>query len=217
MTRPGPSLRSAAARRAAAAAVAAADPQLALTIERVGPLDLRPPIGTHFAALVRSIMYQQLAGAAAAIHGRLIDVLGGEVTPATVLSTDPVAMRGAGLSAAKLASISDLAQKAGDGTVPLEGIERLADDEIVARLCQVRGIGRWTAEMFLLFELRRLDVWPVGDLGVRHGWRLVHGDEVMLAPKELELEGERFRPYRTAAAWYCWQAVHLHRGQAPAG
>jgi DNA-3-methyladenine glycosylase II len=171
-------------------------------------------VGTHFAALARSITYQQLAGAAAAaIHGRMVAVLGGAVTAQAVLAADPAALRGAGLSAAKLASITDLAEKTIDGTVPLAGIERVGDDEIVARLTAVRGIGRWTAEMFLLFELRRADVWPVDDLGVRHGWRLIHGAEEMLPPKLLQIEGERFRPYRTAAAWYCWQAVHVSRGQ----
>jgi DNA-3-methyladenine glycosylase II len=123
-------------------------------------------------------------------------------------------MRGAGLSAAKTASIRDLAARAASGELGLASLPRLPDDEIVARLSAVRGIGRWTAEMFLLFELRRLDVWPTGDLAVREGWRLIHGLDVAPTPKGLELLGDLFRPVRSAAAWYCWQAVHVARGQA---
>jgi DNA-3-methyladenine glycosylase II len=109
-------------------------------------------------------------------------------------------------------SIRDLAAKASDGTVPLDRLGRMPDDEIVRRLSEVRGIGRWTAEMFLLFELRRPDVWPVDDLGVRTGWGLVHGLEAGPTAKQLEPLGDVFRPYRSTAAWYCWQAVHLARG-----
>ena len=209
-----PTLESAPARRTAAAAVAAADPAMARLIEQVGPLEIRPAIGTHFAALARSIMFQQLAGAAAAaIHGRLVATLGGEVSAQSVLAADPADLRRAGLSAAKLASLRDLAERTASGEVPLDGIEALPDDEVVERLSRVRGIGRWTAEMFLMFELRRADVWPVDDLGVRQGWRLAHGADAMLPPRALQLEGERFRPYRSAAAWYCWQAVHLSRAR----
>ena len=110
-------------------------------------------------------------------------------------------------------SIVDLATKVADGTVPLDGIDALEDDEIVARLVTVRGIGRWTAEMFLLFELERPDVWPVDDLGVRNGWRLIHEDAEMLKPRELQAEGDRFRPYRSVVALYCWHAVHVDRGE----
>jgi len=101
--------------------------------------------------------------------------------------------------------------------VPLENIRPLSDDEIVARLSQVRGIGRWSAEMFLIFTLRRLDVWPVDDYGVRKGWALAKGLEGPPKPKELDAAGEVFRPYRTVAAWYCWRAVDLRlRGGLPA-
>ena len=101
----------------------------------------------------------------------------------------------------------DLASKVLDGTVPLEGINRLRDEDIVARLSAVRGIGRWTAEMFLIFQLRRLDVWPVDDYGVRKGWTITHRKREMITPRALQAEGEKFRPYRTIAAWYCWRAV----------
>lgn len=202
----------------ATAAVAAADPALARLIARAGPLESRPVQGDHFRSLVRAIVFQQLAGrAAAAIHGRLEAALGGQISPAGILAAEPETLRGAGLSANKAASITDLATKTLDGTVPLDGIEAFDDDEIVARLTTVRGIGRWTAEMFLLFELQRPDVWPVDDLGVRNGWTLIHALPEMIKPKALEAAGEAFRPNRSVVARYCWQAVHIARGEAPGG
>jgi len=198
---------------AATKAIARRDPVMRAFIAKAGPARLRGGMGDYFGALVRAIMYQQLAGAAAAaIHGRFVEALGGTVTPEAVLAADPQTLRAAGLSAAKLAAVIDLAQKSTDGTVPLEDLYELPDDELVARLSSVRGIGRWTAEMFLLFELRRLDVWPVDDLGVRNGYRIIYGLPEMPKPKELQALGEVFRPYRSIAAWYCWQAVHLSRG-----
>jgi 3-methyladenine DNA glycosylase/8-oxoguanine DNA glycosylase len=119
------------------------------------------------------------------------------------------ALRGAGLSAAKALSVRDLAEKAVDGTVPLDRLSRLKDDDLIERLVVVRGIGRWTAEMFLIFQLRRLDVWPVDDLGVRKGYARAYGLREMPAPKELLALGEPFRPYRSIAAWYCWRAVDV--------
>jgi 3-methyladenine DNA glycosylase/8-oxoguanine DNA glycosylase len=164
--------------------------------------------GDYFNALVRAIVYQQLAGkAAAAIHGRFVAVFAGEPTPEAVLAAPEEALRGAGLSGGKLAAIRDLALKATDGTVPLERIERLPDAEIVSRLSAVRGIGRWTAEMFLIFQLGRPDVWPVDDLGVRRGYAVIHGLAEWPKPRELEALGEIYRPYRTAAAWYCWRTA----------
>lgn len=192
------------------AAVAAADPAMAAFIERAGPFAPRAGQGDYFAALARSIMFQQLAGrAAAAIHARFVAALGGSVTPAAVLATTPEVLRAAGLSGNKTAAIVDLATKATDGTVPLEQLTQLSDDEIVERLSHVRGIGRWTAEMFLMFELGRPDVWPVDDYGVRNGWTLIHELPELIKPKALMGEGERFRPYRSIAAWYCWQAVAI--------
>ncbi len=177
-------------------------------IKRVGAMTLRDPLDDSFAALVRSIMYQQLAGAAAsAIHGRFLKLFEGALSPTAVLALPEGAMRAAGLSGAKAAAITDLAQKVSDGSVPLGDVESLTDDELVGRLVKVRGIGRWTAEMFLIFQLRRLDVWPVDDYGVRKGWALAHRKKDLPAPRALQAEGEQFRPYRTVAAWYCWRAV----------
>jgi DNA-3-methyladenine glycosylase II len=206
------SLRTEADLAAGTAAVAAADPRMAAHIERAGPVRLRDPLEDAFAALVRSVTFQQLAGAAAAaIHGRLVGALGGQVTPEAVLDTPEPAIRAAGMSAGKTATIRDLAAKTLDGTVPLDDVEALDDAEIAARLTTVRGIGRWTAEMFLLFQLRRPDVWPTGDLGVRAGHRLIYALPEMLSARALEPEGDRFRPFRSVAAWYCWEAVHISR------
>jgi DNA-3-methyladenine glycosylase II len=200
---------------AATAEVARRDPAFAAVIERAGPARLRTkdPDGP-FGALVRAIVYQQLAGrAAAAIHGRVRALVPGPLTPESLLALPEESLRAAGLSAAKTASVRDLAAKAAAGDLALTNLGRIADDEIVTRLAAVRGIGRWTAEMFLLFELRRPDVWPTGDLGVREGWRLVHGLDVQPTPAELARLGEPLRPIRSVAAWYCWQAVHIARGQ----
>ncbi|MBV9578650.1 MAG: DNA-3-methyladenine glycosylase 2 family protein [Chloroflexi bacterium] len=197
---------------AAVAAVSAADPSLGSLILQVGDFEPRRGDGNYFAALARSIMYQQLAGrAAAAIHARFVSAVGGDVTPEAVLATSPEALRAAGLSANKTAAVQDLAVKATDGTVPLDELDLLPDEEIITRLSAVRGIGRWTAEMFLIFELRRMDVWPVDDFGVRNGWTLLHGLAEPIKPRALLAEGERFRPYRSVAAWYCWQAVAVMR------
>jgi DNA-3-methyladenine glycosylase II len=197
---------------AAAAEVARRDKVMARFMKRTGPFRLSMPTADHFGALAESILYQQLAGAAAAaIHRRFVALLDGEISPRGVLALRPRRLRAAGLSRAKAASIRDLATKVADGTVPLDRIARLSDEEIITHLSVVRGIGRWTAEMFLIFQLRRLDVWPVHDYGVRQGYSLIYGLRDLLTPKELQVKGDRFRPYRTVAAWYCWQAVHEKR------
>jgi DNA-3-methyladenine glycosylase II len=201
----------------AAAEVASRDPVMAALMERTGRFRLPRPTTDHFAALAESILYQQLAGAAAAaIHGRFVALFDGNLTPEAVLALPEQRLRQAGLSGSKAASIKDLAAKVAEGTVPLERISRVPDEEIIERLSVVRGIGRWTAEMFLIFQLRRLDVWPVDDYGVRTGWSLAYDLPDLLKPKQLQTEGDRFRPYRTVAAWYCWQAVHESRAK-PSG
>jgi DNA-3-methyladenine glycosylase II len=201
---------------AAATILAERDPVLRRLIAEAGPARVRPPAETHFAALVRSVLYQQLAGAAAAaIHGRLIAALGGEVTPERLLALPDGTLRSVGLSANKAASLQDLATKVLDGTVVLDPpkLRAESDDEVVARLSTVRGIGKWTAEMFLMFQLRRLDVWPTGDLGVRKGFGLAWGIPTPTA-KELEPLGDAYRPYRSVVAWYCWRAAELYAGAA---
>ena len=181
---------------------------MARLIKSVGPVTLRGPSEDSFAALVRSIMYQQLAGAAAtAIHGRFLKLFADGLSPAGVLALPDGAMRTAGLSGSKAAAVTDLARKIEDGTVPLADVDSLSDDDLIARLVQVRGIGPWTAQMFLMFQLRRLDIWPVEDYGVRKGWSTAHRLKETIKPRALQDQGEKFRPYRTIAAWYCWRVV----------
>lgn len=171
---------------------------------------MRLPVRTEepFSYLVRAIVYQQLAGAAArTIHERLVAALGGEVAPARVLREREAALRAAGLSANKLAAIRDLASKVRSGEVELADLHDRPDEEVVRRLTLVRGIGPWTAHMYLLFRLHRPDVWPVGDLGVRAGFAKIHGLQEHPTPKELAGLGERYRPWRSAAAYYCWRAL----------
>jgi DNA-3-methyladenine glycosylase II len=193
---------------APAAHLVKADPAFRRVVETSEPMALRPEAATAFESLLRAIVSQQLAGAAArTIHGRVVVVLGGVVRPEAVLSASPEALRGAGLSGNKLAAITDLAAKFIDGTVPIHDLDDLSDDEIVERLVRVRGVGRWTAEMFLLFQLRRPDVWPVDDLGVRYGWGRIHDMTTPPTAKELAPLGDVLRPYRSAAAWYCWRAM----------
>jgi DNA-3-methyladenine glycosylase II len=197
--------------RRAVAEVASRDPVMAELIDRSGPMRLRPPRDPdYFVDLAETIVYQQLAGAAAAkIWGRVAALFPDGISPQAVMATSDRSLRAAGLSGSKAASVRDLATKVMDGTVPLDGINRLPDEDIVARLSAVRGIGPWTAEMFLIFQLRRLDVWPVDDYGVRKGWAVAYGLAEPPKPKELFPAADRFRPYRTVVAWYCWRAVDL--------
>lgn len=209
---------SAAARRishaTAARELALGDPVVAALLGAAGPPRLGEPQVTHFAALVRSVLYQQLAGsAAAAIHGRLVLELDGDVSPQTLSGVPPGRLREIGLSGNKAASLADLASKVADGRVSLEPrrLARTADDEVIASLSSIRGIGRWTAQMFLMFQLRRLDVWPAGDLGVRRGYGLAWGVP-MPSERELEPLGQPYAPYRSVVAWYCWRACELYKG-----
>jgi DNA-3-methyladenine glycosylase II len=197
--------------RQAALELGARDPVIAGLIAECGLPDVATSTETHFATLVRAVTHQQLAGKAArTIHGRVLVALGGEATPEALLGLPTEALRAAGLSAAKIASVQDLAAKVLDGTVVLDpaGLARESDQEIVQRLTSVRGIGTWTAQMFLMIQLRRLDVWPIGDLGVRKGFGLAWSVPTP-TPKALDLLGEPYRPYRSVVAWYCWRAVEL--------
>lgn len=168
------------------------------------------PQRTPFEALARAICFQQLSGkAAGTIYGRFEAAVGGAISPETVLGTPLHELRAAGLSGAKAASIIDLSEKVLDGTVPLGALKKLDDEDLISRLVVVRGIGRWTAEMFLMFQLRRPDVWPIDDLGVRKGYGMAWGITPMPTPKELAVLGEPLRPHRSVAAWYCWRATEL--------
>lgn len=163
---------------------------------------------SRFEQLAEAICYQQLAGKAAeAIWNRVRALVDGPFVPEGVLAAGYDALRGAGLSNAKALSLLDLADKVATGAVRLERIGRLSDEAVVAELVRVRGIGPWTAEMFLIFTLQRLDVWPVGDYGVRAGFARAYDLAALPSSKELLPLGEPFRPYRTLAAWYLWRAV----------
>jgi DNA-3-methyladenine glycosylase II len=199
---------------AAAGILAERDPVIARLLAETGPPRLGRSRQPPFATLVQAIVYQQLAGAAAAaIHGRLVAALGGTVDPEPLLALTDEELRAVGLSRNKMLSLRDLAAKTIDGSVVLtpRGLARQDDEEIIARLSTVRGVGRWTAEIFLLFRLQRLDVWPTGDLGVRRGYGLAWGVPTPTA-KELDPLGEPYRPYRSVVAWYCWRAAELYAG-----
>jgi 3-methyladenine DNA glycosylase/8-oxoguanine DNA glycosylase len=189
---------------------AARDPVLANLVALAGPIryPARDPDG-RFGSLVRAIVYQQLAEPAAhAIYGRVratVDVL----TPAALAAMTDDELRAAGLSRNKVASIRDLSAKVLDGTVDLERSSRLSDDELMETFAAIRGIGPWTTKMYMMFELRRLDVWPVEDLGVRRGYGLAWGLDPSPSARELTPLGDRFRPYRSVLARYCWAAIAL--------
>lgn len=181
-------------------------------IREVGPFALIPRVRrTPFESLARAIAFQQLhEKAAASILKRFIALFPGRrfPRPGELLTANADAIRGAGFSRAKVLALRDLAAKTLDGTVPTgRVIKTLDDDAIVERLVEVRGIGRWTVEMLLIFQLGRPDVLPVDDFGVRNGFRLAYRRRTMPTPKEVLRYGERWKPYRTAAAWYLWRAV----------
>jgi DNA-3-methyladenine glycosylase II len=196
----------------AARILADRDPVVARLLAETGPPRMRRANESHFGTLVRAVVYQQLAGnAAAAIHGRLIAAMDGDVQPERLIELSDETLRAVGLSRAKVLSLRDLSAKVLDGTVILSprGLSRESDEEIIERLSAVRGIGRWTAQMFLLFQLRRLDVWPTADLGIRRGYGLAWGIPMPTA-KELEPLGDPYRPYRSVVAWYCWRAAEFY-------
>jgi len=194
----------------------ASDPRMAALIARSRRYEIGLAVSIRpFEALAESIAYQQLNGKAAASIWNRVRALYPKrkrLDPAKVLATPDETLRAAGLSRAKIAAIKDLAAKTLDGTVPSSRVLlRMSDDEIVARLTTVRGIGRWTVEMLLLFDLGRPDVWPVDDYGVRKGFARTFGKRKLPTPKQLMKHGEKWRPYRSLAAWYFWRAVDNDR------
>lgn len=191
-----------------------ADPTLGALIARVGSCLLRPRrTQSLFAAVARAIVYQQLSGSAAAtILGRVQAIYAPKrfLTPRDILATPPERLRAAGLSAAKTAAIRDLAERSLDGTVPtMRRVRLMGDEEVIERLVQVRGVGRWTAEMLLMFRLGRADVLPLSDLGIRKGFALTFGSRRLPAVITIERRAERWRPYRSVACWYLWRALEL--------
>jgi DNA-3-methyladenine glycosylase II len=194
--------------------LAKTDRKLAAVIAKIGPFKPRAPkLVRPFDSLAESIAYQQLSGkAAATIFGRVRALYPRRkwFSPELIIATSDETFRAAGLSGSKTAALKDLAAKTLDGTVPsLRALHRMSDEEIITRLTTVRGIGRWTVEMLLLFDLGRLDVWPVTDYGVRKGYAKIYRLEELPAPKELMAFGEKWKPYRSIAAWYCWRSLDL--------
>lgn len=188
-------------------------PRMAALIEKVGPCTMSTHTLPPFEALVQSIVYQQLNGRAAeTILGRVLTLYAPKKfpTPEDLLLTDDARLRAAGLSRAKTAAVKSLAQHAIDGVVPRRAhAVRLQDEELIDRLTQVRGVGRWTVEMFLIFGLSRPDVWPVLDFGVRKGLGLTFGKGGVPTPKQALPYGRKFAPYGSVAAWYFWRACEL--------
>jgi len=194
--------------RRAAVELAERDPVTARLLQHHGPP--RPGPGAapaaRFEALASSIAYQQLAGkAAAAIWARVVAEVGTPFSPGAVLGTGPERLRSCGLSNAKVAALLDLALKSEEGTLRFDRIARMDDEQVIEHLTVVRGIGPWTAQMFLMFDLRRLDVWPVGDYGVRAGFAAAFDLPAMPTERELQALGDPFRPYRSVLAWWCWR------------
>jgi DNA-3-methyladenine glycosylase II len=205
-------------RRKLAAHFRAADPIMAALVEAAGPYRLRPAhCDSPFEHLARAIASQQISGAAArAILGRFVATFGSKTgafpRPAKILTVHDQRLRAVGFSATKVAALKDLARHTLAGVVPdTRTLESLDDAAIVARLTQVRGIGPWTVQMMLMFQLGRLDVLPRDDYGVRNGFRIAYGKRELPTPATLEKFGARWAPFRSAAAWYLWRAVELGR------
>jgi DNA-3-methyladenine glycosylase II len=187
------------------------DPAMAGLIDRVGPLKLRPRRLPPFESLVHAVIHQQLhAQAAGTILDRFRALFGddGFPTPEAVLTASSDRLRSAGLSRPKASYILGIAQKAVDGHIPtLDECDRMTDAEIMERLTSIKGVGRWTAEMLLIFNLGRPDVLPVDDLGVRKGFQYAYGKRKLPEPEQLARYGVRWAPHRTTAAWYLWRAA----------
>ncbi len=188
----------------------AVDPVLGRWIAQAGPCSLvRERQGTHFAAVARSIIYQQLSGkAAATIHGRFEGLFGGRSPePREVLRVKPAALRGIGLSERKAEYVRGLAEDVVRGRIPLAQVDALPDDDVIATLTQVRGVGEWTAQMFLMFRLGRPDVLPTLDLGIQTAIKRLYGLRTHPKPERVATIGAKWAPYRTVASWYLWRVV----------
>jgi DNA-3-methyladenine glycosylase II len=164
---------------------------------------------THFEALVESVISQQLAVKAAdTIYGRVKELARGRMVPGRIAEITESQMRGAGVSGAKFKTIKGLADAAITKTIKINSLHEIDDDQLIFdQLTSLWGIGPWTVDMFMMFQLGRLDIWPTGDLGVRRGWEKIYSLKEEIEPKTLEKKGEKFRPYRSVVAWYCWRAL----------
>lgn len=175
------------------------------------PVKRRPAgVNDRFPSLVRAITHQLLAtSAATTIHGRVIATCGGTIDVHTIIAAGPEQLRAAGLNNTKARAMVELANDVRDQRLRLERHGRMSDEEIVRDVSGVRGIGPWTAQMYLINTMARRDVWPTGDYGVRVGWSLLHGLDETISEQELRERGTRFEGVRTSVAWYCWEATHF--------
>jgi DNA-3-methyladenine glycosylase II len=192
------------------------DPVLARVIERVGPcrIQLRDG-GTHFQALIRSIVFQQLSGkAAGTIHARFVALFPADgPEPAPLLAFTDAQLRGVGLSRQKIGYLRDLADKVASGALPLDAVHQMDDDELIDHLIQVKGIGRWTAQMFLMFRLGRRNVLPELDLGIQNAIRRAYGKRKRPSPQQVRTIGAKWSPHSTVACWYLWRSLENGDGQ----
>ena len=189
------------------------EPKFREVVRKYGPapIGVRPSKISNFQALAESILGQQLSvKAAATITERVIEAAGGRMDPAGVAKLTPSRLRSAGCSAAKARAISELAQVVADGDLPIRSLNKKSDEAIMELLLPLYGVGRWTVEMFLIFQLGRSDVWPTGDLGVRRGWEKLYKMKREVEIDELEKLGAKFAPHRSHLAWYCWRAHSLY-------
>lgn len=191
--------------------LARADRKMARLIQTIGPCTLEPTGAARpFEALVETIVYQQLTGKAAqTIFGRLCGLVRGPLSPRGLLRAGEEKLRSVGLSGPKIRSITDLSQRVVSGRLELDRLDSLSDDELAARLLEVKGIGPWSVQMVLIFRLGRPDVWPVTDLGIRKGAQRVWGWTAVPGLAELEAAGERLRPWRSIASWYLWRSLEM--------
>ena len=191
--------------------IAEIDKRFADVIQRSELCDIGTtnPERSHFESLVSSVISQQLATAAARTIKQRFVLECGKVTPKNVASMDLEQMRGAGLSGAKSKTIQGLAQAALSKEVDFKNLHEMSDEDVYRDLTKLWGIGPWTVDMFMMFQLGRLDIWPTGDLGVRRGWEKIHKLKDEITPTDLEKKGEKFRPHRSIVAWYCWRALDI--------
>ena len=195
--------------------ISVVDGRFTSVVEKYGP----SPIGkrkskvSNFESLATSILSQQLSTKAAdTIINRVTTLAGGSLTPSRIEKLSESKLRSAGCSGAKARAINELAVATLSKEIPMSNLHRLEDEEILSHLLPLFGIGKWTVEMFLIFQLGRPDIWPVGDLGVRRGWEKIHRLKEEIEPKTLLKKGERFAPYRSHVAWYCWRALENKSG-----
>lgn len=209
-------MKHAALARRARAHLRRVDPVIATVMDSVGPY--RPGDrtgGSHFGALIRSIVFQQLSGkAAATIHNRFLALYpDGAPTPGDVLATSDEKLRSVGLSRQKIGYLRDLSARVSDGALPLDQVETLSDAQLIAHLIQVKGIGRWTAQMFLMFKLGRVDVLPDLDLGIQNAIKRAYRKR-KITPKDVQRIGAKWTPYSSIACWYLWRSLDNGAGQS---